>query len=133
MRISDWSSACARPILAGKRLGAAKADGELHDLERIEESERLRLAALQIEREGGAGTGAMAAVDVGLPRFGIEKAEIADTFHAGMVLQPCADLRRAFARARHAQLQRLKAPEQHPGGVRIGGSEENTSELKSLM
>src|SRR3546814_10831521 len=105
----------------------------------------------------------MAAVDVGLPRFGIERADIADTFHAVMVLQPCADLRRAFASARHAQLQRLKAPEQHPGGMRVGDradgvphradgrkhrpaaqhaagdkiavarSEEHTSELQSLM
>src|SRR3546814_10911873 len=108
-----------RGRVAGKRLGAAKADGELHDLERIEESERLRLAALQIEREGGAGTGAMAAVDVGPPRIGIEKAEIADTLHAGMVPQPCAVLRRSFARARHAQLQ--------------SRSDNHTSYLQSLM
>src|SRR3546814_12219974 len=32
-----------RGRVAGKRLGAAKADGELPDLARIEESERLRL------------------------------------------------------------------------------------------
>src|SRR3546814_17168598 len=50
-----------RGRVAGKRIGAAKADGELHDLERIEESERPRLAALQIDREGGTGPGAMTA------------------------------------------------------------------------
>ena len=52
--------------MARQRLGAAEADRELGDLERVEEGEGLRLAALQIEREGRARAGAVAAVDVGL-------------------------------------------------------------------
>ena len=63
---------------AGERLGAAEADREIGDLQRVEEGERLLLAALQVEREGRAGAGAMALVDVRLARAFLEEAEIAD-------------------------------------------------------
>ena len=36
----------------GERLGAAEADRQLGDLQRVEEGEGLALAAFQIEREG---------------------------------------------------------------------------------
>src|SRR3546814_4675470 len=49
--------------VACQRLGAAKAHRQLHDLEIGEKAERLFLAALQIEREGGTSSDAMAAID----------------------------------------------------------------------
>src|SRR3546814_15088673 len=50
--------------MACQRLGAAKAHRQLHDLEIVEKAERLFLAALQIEREGGTSADAQAAIDV---------------------------------------------------------------------
>jgi len=50
----------------GEGFGAAEADGELGDLQRIEESEGLTLAALEIEREGRSRAGAVAIIDVAL-------------------------------------------------------------------
>ena len=41
--------------VAGQRFGAAEADGELEDLQRVEDAEGLRLAALDVEGEGRAG------------------------------------------------------------------------------
>src|SRR3546814_10456023 len=95
MRISDWSSdVCSSDLpdrdahqivgdaerllaavryrqmrhrggVAGQRLGAAEADRELGDPERIEKGETLLLAALDVEREGRARAGAVAAEDIG--------------------------------------------------------------------
>ena len=45
--------------MAGQRFGAAEADRELEDLQRVEEAEGLGLAALDVEREGRAGAGAL--------------------------------------------------------------------------
>src|SRR5207253_8992189 len=68
---------------ARQRLGAAEADREMGDPQRIEEGEALPLATLQIEREGRAGAGAMTPVDVRLPGVAavLEKAEIADALY----------------------------------------------------
>ncbi len=95
--------------MAGERLGAAQADRQLGDLERVEEAERLGLAALQVEREGRSRARAMAAEDVGLGRSVLKEAEIADMIDLGMVLQIGADLRRILARAAHAQFQGFEA------------------------
>ena len=109
--------------VAGERFGAAKRHGELGDAQRVEKGKALRLPALQEQRKGAARAKAVAAVDIGLPlvaRRAFQKAEIADAFDLGMIAQESADLRRIFAGARHAQLQRLKAPQQHPRGVGVG-------------
>lgn len=45
--------------VAGEGFGAAEADCQLEDLQRIQEFEGCRLAAANIEREGGTGTGAL--------------------------------------------------------------------------
>src|SRR6185503_5695920 len=90
---------------AGEGLGAAETDGEMRDLQRVEERERLFLAALEIEREGRAGAGAMAAVDVRLARTVFEKAEIADLLDLGMLTQERADLRRILAGLAHPELE----------------------------
>jgi hypothetical protein len=65
------------------------------DLERVEEGEGLGLAALEVEREGRSRAGAVAPVDVGLPRVAAlrEEAEIADALDLGMVAKEAADLR----------------------------------------
>ena len=47
--------------VAGKRFGAAEADGQLEDLQRVQEAEGGRLAAVDVEGEGRAGAGALRA------------------------------------------------------------------------
>src|SRR5207245_6803532 len=93
---------------AGEGFSTAEADREVGDLERVEEGERLLLAALQIEREGGAGAAAMATVDVGLTRAFIERAEEADLLDLGMAFEEVADLHRILLRAAHPELERLE-------------------------
>src|SRR5205085_10987677 len=105
-------------------------DREMRDLQRIEEGETLPFAALQIEREGGTGAGAVAAVNVRLPGVTafLEEAEIADALHLRMIAQEAAHLVGILAGAGHAKLQRLEAAEQHPGGVGIGDRAERVAE-----
>jgi hypothetical protein len=47
----------------GQRLGPAKADGQLDQLERVQEAERLRLAPHDVEGEHRAGRQALLAVE----------------------------------------------------------------------
>src|SRR3546814_8441223 len=77
--------------VAGQRLGAAEADRELGDPERIEKGETLLLAALDVEREGRARAGAVAAEDIGL-RVVLQKAELTDAPDLGVVAQEFAPL-----------------------------------------
>jgi len=60
----------------------------------------------------------MAVVDILLPRI-VDHAEIAQPFDLGMRLQERADLRRIFARPRHAQLQRFQTAQQHPRRIGV--------------
>src|SRR3546814_12191233 len=83
--------------MARERLGAAEADRELRDLERVEEAEALLLAPLDEEREGRAGAGAMAVEHILLTRIG-DETQIAESHALGMVAQICADLQRIFVR-----------------------------------
>src|SRR6185295_959368 len=92
---------------ARKSLGAPEADGEIGDLKRVEEGERLLFAALQVKREGGPRARAMTLEDVRLARSVLEEAEVADLLHLRMALQIIADLRGIFAGAAHAHLQSL--------------------------
>src|SRR3546814_5883864 len=73
---------------------------------------------LDEEREGWAGSGAMAVENILLKWIGDEP-QIAESLDLGMVAQICADLQRIFARAAHAQFERFEAAQQHPGGVGI--------------
>ena len=59
---------CHRRGRGGERLGAAQRHRQLGDPERVEERERLTLAALEVQREGRPRAGAVAAIDVGLAR-----------------------------------------------------------------
>src|SRR5258708_24511228 len=104
---------------AGERLGAAKADREVGDLQRVEEGERLFLAALQIEREGRAGAGAMALKDVRLARSILEETEIADLLDLRMAAQEIAYLLGILAGAVHSKLERFEAAQEHPRSVRV--------------
>ena len=115
---------------AGECLGAAEADREMGDLQGVEEGEGLLLAALQIEREGRAGAGAVAAVDVGLAGVAalLEEAEIADALDLGMVAQEAAHLVRILAGPDHSQLERLEAPQEHPGRIGIGDRADRVAE-----
>src|SRR3546814_230343 len=135
--------------VAGERLGAAEADRELRDLQRVEKAEALRLASLDEQRKGRSGAGAVALEDILLRPF-LQKAEIAEPLDLRMLLQEGADLGGILARAAHAQLDRLQAAQQHPGGIGVAAgadgvahhadrtepmlrSEEHTSDLQSLM
>src|SRR3546814_12143427 len=63
--------------VAGEGFGAAETDRQLRDAERVEKPEAFRLAALDEQREGRSGAGAVAFEDVAL-RPVLEKAEIAE-------------------------------------------------------
>ncbi|CAB5370589.1 unnamed protein product [Rhizophagus irregularis] len=111
-----------RRRVRGERLGAAQRHRQLGDFQRVEEGERLLLAALQDQREGRSGTGAMARIDVGLalhPRRIGEEAEIADSLDLGVATQEATHLDRIFARAAHAQFECLQAAHQHPRGIGV--------------
>src|SRR3546814_4104510 len=77
--------------VAGRRLGAAEADRELGDPERIEKGETLLIAPLDVEREARARSGAVAAEDIGLLVV-LQKAEIADALDLEVVAQEFAHL-----------------------------------------
>src|SRR4051812_4404549 len=94
--------------VTGERFRTAQAYRQLGDLERVQETEGLGLAALQIERKGRSRAGAMAVVDIRLARAFLKKAEIADELDLGMTAQPSADLGGIFARAGHAQFERFE-------------------------
>src|SRR5688572_30778255 len=89
------------------------------DGQRVEERERLALAAFQIERKGRSGAGAMALVDVRLPRPFLEKAEVADRLDFRMAAEEFADPGGVLTGAIHPELERLEAAQQHPRGVRV--------------
>src|SRR3546814_3770805 len=91
--------------VAGERLGAAEADRELRDLQRVEKAEALRLAALDEQRKGRSGAGAVAFEDILLRPF-LQKAEIAEPLDLRMLLKEGADLGGIPARAAHARLDR---------------------------
>ena len=88
--------------MAGKRLGSTEADGELCDLESVEEAEAFRLATLQQEREGRSRTEAVAIVNVLLARP-FDHAEIAQPFDLLMLAEIVTHLGRVLARALHPQ------------------------------
>src|SRR3546814_4114048 len=100
--------------MARERLGAAEADRELRDLERVEEAETLLLAALDEEREGRTGAGAVAVENILLTRIR-DEAEIAEPLDLGMVEKEGADLQRIHARPVEAEVERLEAAQQHTG------------------
>src|SRR3982751_1270393 len=105
----------------------------MRNLQRVEEGERLLLAALQIEREGRTGAGAMAVVDVRLPRSFFQKAEIADAFDLWMLAQEFAYRDRVLAGALHPEFKRLEAPEQHPGGIRVADAAHDVTHHTRLV
>src|SRR4051812_4032784 len=61
---------CRGGWVAGERLCAAQADGELEQLKSVEDLERLRLAADDVERERRAGRRALLCIDMSLLRSG---------------------------------------------------------------
>ena len=94
--------------MAGKRFGSAKADCQLCDFQRIEETEALGLTAFDEYREGRACAGAMAVVDILLPRIG-NIAQLTETLDLRMCFQKGADLCGILARTRHAKFERFEA------------------------
>ena len=77
---------------AGEGFGAAEADREMGDGQCVQERERLFLAALQVEREGRAGAGAMTLVNVRLARALFEEAQITDLLDLRVLAQERAYL-----------------------------------------
>ena len=60
----------------------------------------------------------MAVINILLPRV-LYHPQIAEAFNLGMLREIRAYRCSIFARARHTQLQRLKAAQQHPRGIGI--------------
>src|SRR3546814_14397951 len=100
--------------VAGERLGAAEADRELRDLQRVEKAEALRLAALDEQRKGRSGAGAVALEDILLLPF-LQNAAIAELLDLRMLLPDGAALGGILARPAPAQLDRTLAAQQRPG------------------
>ena len=131
-RLSVMPSACLRSsgtdrwVIAAGALASVsvppRLTASLAILSASRKAKASLLAALQIEREGRAGAGAVAAIDVGLAGVAaiLEEAEIADRLDLGLVAKQGADLGRILAGLAHPQLERLEASQQHPGGVGIG-------------
>src|SRR6185437_9453602 len=84
---------------ARESLGAAEADREIGDLQRVEEGERLLLPALEVEREGRARAATMALEDVRLARALLEEDKIADLFDLRVAAEEVANLLRILAGA----------------------------------
>src|SRR3546814_14653219 len=102
--------------MARQRFGATKADRQFCDFQRVKESERLFLSALQIEGKGRSCACAVSLVYIPLSVI-FRKAEIDHACHLWLLTQPCADARRIFSRPAHAKFQRLQTPQKHPGAV----------------
>ena len=104
--------------MARQRLRPAKADGELGDLQIIEEAEAFRLAAFQKHAEGAARAKAVAIIDVLLARI-LDVTKIAEARHLGVAFQESADLGGVLTGALHPQLDRFETAQEHPCGVGI--------------
>src|SRR6185503_2371373 len=118
---------------AGQSLGAPETYGEMRDLQRIEEGERLLLATLEVELEGRAGAGTVTAIDVGLTRALLEEAEVANLLDLRVLAQEVAHARRILARLAHPQFERFEAPQQHPGGVRVANGPDRVPHRAHLV
>src|SRR3546814_3247295 len=86
----------------------------------------LPFSALDEEREGRTGAGAVAVENILLTRIG-DEAEIAEPLDLGMVAKEGADLQRILARAVHAQFERFEAAEQHPCGIGVADRAERVA------
>src|SRR3546814_16787883 len=94
--------------MARQRFGATQADGQLCDFQRVKESERLFLSALQIEGKGRSCTCAVSLVYIPLP-VALGKAAIDPALHLRPLAQPRADAPRIFSRPAHPELQHSPA------------------------
>ncbi|EGE60534.1 hypothetical protein RHECNPAF_14110012 [Rhizobium etli CNPAF512] len=108
-----------RGRMARKRFRAAQADGELEDLQRVQEFERGRLAAADIEGEGRAGAAALGGEGAARWRFRIVVRQVMNLLDLRVMSQEIGDGPRIAVCPLHAQLQRLERPAEHPAGMRI--------------
>src|SRR3546814_20085400 len=100
--------------MARQRFGATQADGQFCDFQRVKESERLFLSALQIEGKGRSCTCAVSLVYIPLPVvFG--KAAIDHALHLRLLAKPCAEAPRLFSRPAQAEFQHSPASPKPPG------------------
>ena len=93
-----------RGRVLGQRFGAAQADGQVKDLERVEKAEGFRFAADDVEGDHAAGPKALALVDGVAGRFGREMPEVVDALHLGVVGQVVGHNTRVLHLRCHAQL-----------------------------
>ena len=108
-----------RRRVRGEAFGAAEADRQLHHLQRVEEAEGFRLAAMDADREGRADARALRGEDARLIGPGRQIAEPEHLLHLGVALKVGADHAGVLGRPADAQFERFEAAAEHPGGVRI--------------
>ena len=99
--------------------GAAEADREFDDLQRIEQPKRFRFAALDREAEGRAGARALSVEHVSIAASRFEKSEVVDGGDLVVRPQEARDQGRVHGGPVHAQRHRLHRPHDHPRGVRV--------------
>lgn len=115
-RNAGVSHACRQ---AGKRLGAAQADRQLEYLQGIEEFERRRLAAGDIERKRRARAGALPLEQEPGRRVFVEVTKVMDFGHLGVVAQVIRHEPRIRVRFFHADAECFERTAKHPAGMRV--------------
>ena len=100
--------------VAGERFRAAERHGELDDFQRVEDTERFRLAPGHVEGERRARRAALLVVDFPLGRALGQVAEIIEARHGRMRLQELRHDRAVAVGAGHAQAERLQRARDHP-------------------
>src|SRR4051812_34908811 len=118
---------------AGERLRTAEANREVGNLERVEEGECLLFTALEVEREGRSGAGAVALEDIRLARSLLEETEVSDLLDLRVALQEIAHLGRILAGTVHAHFERLKAAQEHPRGIGVADRADRIAEAPDLV
>src|SRR5262245_9796860 len=73
--------------MARQRLGAAEADRELEELQRVEKAECRGLPAGDVEGEGRAGAGALRGIDAALWRIRCVEGQVVQALDAGVIAQ----------------------------------------------
>src|SRR5258708_17123687 len=105
--------------MAGERLGTAEADRQLEYLQGIEESERLLLAAFDVEGEGRARPRALPCIDRLCWRAILQERQVVHLADLGMIAEKLGDTPGIRVGSLHPEPERLERAPQHPAGERI--------------
>ena len=111
-------------------LRPTQAHRQLDEPQSVEESERLRLAALHLEGDHRAGSHALLGVDLVLGVAFLQVPQVVDPVHLGVPRQEVGHVSCVLHLAGHAELERLQAPHEEPAGPRPGhGAEDGPGHL----